>query len=126
MVMLDIEKYDHWIKENVKNPKRQCEQITLKMKKTFPELIRVRGFYCPFLETKMQHWWLKTKEGNIIDPTKEQFSSNRYFHYEEWKEGDKEPTGKCLNCGEYCYDSNQCCSKKCYKEFVESLNCNKF
>jgi len=31
------------------------------------------------------------------------------------------PTGKCPNCGEYCYDGGDCCSERCHKEYVSYL-----
>jgi hypothetical protein len=117
-----IEKYKQWIKENVKDPQGRCEETTIEMKKAFPELIRVRGFYYCTLEGKREHWWLKTEHDDIIDPTRAQFMSAGYGDYKEWSEEQAEPTDKCLNCGGYCYDGRQCCCDSCYKEFVQSLN----
>lgn len=81
-----MHKYRKWIKENVPTYcVCMCEKATLKMQKTFPELIRVKGFYhCPKWG-KSAHWWLKTTAGTIVDPTISQFLPNG--HYEEWKEG---------------------------------------
>lgn len=38
--------------------------------------------------------------------------------YEPLNESDPEPTGKCPNCGAYCYDSGTCCSEECDREYA--------
>lgn len=113
--------YEKWIEEHVKNPRAQCEEITRNMQNAFPELTRIRGFYCCLGWRKSEHWWLQDKDGNIVDPTKSQFRSQGGGEYEGWSEGAKEPTRKCLNCGGYSYDYKQCCCDSCYKEFLLSL-----
>lgn len=34
------------------------------------------------------------------------------------------PTGKCPNCGNFCYEGNYLCSGKCTKEYMTYLNSN--
>lgn len=124
-----IEEYFDWIKQYIiaKNGDiiNKCEQATKLMKKKFPELVRVRGhviIQVPLTGAirKCQHWWLKTSDNIIIDPTRLQFVN--ILGYEEWDESKPEPTGKCPNCGEFCYNGDFCCSEQCHNEFVSSLN----
>ena len=115
------EKYEKWIKENVTKPRLQCAEYTLKMQKQFPELKRIRGHY--FCDREHPHWWLIDEDDNIIDPTIVQFPSIDGI-YIPWDETQKEPIGKCLNCGELIYDciiSSQICSKICEISFLKSL-----
>lgn len=114
-------KYVAWIARRVPNrltAQGQCELISAEMAEAFPELTRVRGhYYCPYWGERA-HWWLKTDEGQIIDPTCSQFPSDGNGEYVEWNEGDPEPTGKCPNCGEFCFDGGTCCSESCHVEYV--------
>lgn len=113
-------RYREWINKNVKEVLGTCAEITDKMNKEFPELRRVRGHYFCTVLGNREHWWLVDECGEIIDPTVGQFPSLGSGVYREWKEGDKEPTGKCINCGEYTFDSEQICSEICLLE-VEKL-----
>jgi len=115
--------YQNWIDKNVEIPQNNCESYSQDMLDTFPELIRVRGHYDEPCIGKRPHWWLKTKDGLIVDPTAEQFSGPKlYYFYEEWDESQPEPTGKCPNCGGYCYDGLYVCSDKCEKEYSDYIN----
>ena len=108
--------YENWIAVNVKDTYGNCVFVTLQMQKAFPSLIRVRGHYhCP-VWGKRPHWWLKTDSGEIVDPTASQFPSQGGGRYVEWVEGSEEPTGKCLNCGDYVYRFSTHCSEKCEQE----------
>jgi hypothetical protein len=113
--------YRQWINENVKEAYGKCVETTLAMTKAFPELIRVRGHYqCP-LDGKRPHWWLKTSDGGIVDPTASQFSSGGVMgEYEGWVEGSPEPTGKCMNCGGYCYNNSNFCTQKCLNSLSDA------
>ncbi len=117
------QKYQTWIDSyNQKFPdfRGTCELSTNYMLETFPELVRVRGFVHHVLSVKpSEHWWLEDVTGNIIDPTAKQFVC--IIKYEKWDEKQDEPTGKCLNCGNYCYHGQSTCSKRCTKEFKTSL-----
>lgn len=107
-------KYSQWIKENYLNGGYgQCEEATQKMIEAFPELTRVRGHYYCIYWGKRAHWWCKTKDNIIIDPTVGQFPSNGDGYYEEWDETKDEPTGICMNCGDYCYEGRYFCSNRC-------------
>ena len=66
------------------------------------------------------HWWLQTKEGEIIDPTAIQFPTKGHGVYDPWDETQKAPTGMCPNCGEYCYDGIHV-HEECHEAFTASL-----
>ena len=119
-----MSKYDKWITENVPDETYgKCETITGQMNIVFPELKKVRGFYkCPVWGDR-EHWWLTTQDGTIVDPTVKQFPSHMIdVEYEPWVEGSPEPTGKCPNCGDYCFDHEFCCSDSCKAEYTAYLN----
>lgn len=98
----------------------QCEVQSKAMKEFFPELKLVRGHFDDAIRGKCEHWWLTDEQGNIIDPTRIQFCP--VGEYIPWDESAPEPTGKCPNCGEYCYHGNGTCSDKCSKEYLSYLN----
>lgn len=98
-------KYADWIKEHGTSEKL-CAEKTLEMQAVFPELRRVRGWY-----SGEPHWWLVDPSGNIVDPTREQFSYEGT--YVERDESEPEPTGKCFECGSYCYDGADFCCASC-------------
>ncbi len=124
-----IKKYKDWIETwlTSNNPYGKCAEATLSMQKEFPELIRVRGHYYDAIWGEREHWWLKTKDGEIVDPTAAQFPTKGILgDYEEWEEGREEPIGKCMNCGEYCFESkggsHHACSKRCHRILIRSFN----
>jgi hypothetical protein len=114
------EKYFIWISENYPTPESailQCESATKKMVKQFPELKRVRGMIHVrephgLNPTKSPHWWLVTPDGKIIDPVIHQYPLG-IIKYIPLDESLGTPTGKCMNCGDFCYNNNIVCSKKC-------------
>ena len=115
--------YQAWIHEHYPtsdSARSQCAVATSAMVVAFPELIRVRGWY-----SGIEHWWCKTDSGEIIDPTAHQFPDMGLSVYAEFREGvDPEPIGKCLNCGEYCWEwspSHCTCSTECERSFMASL-----
>ena len=110
--------YQDWI-DQVPETYGTCEEVTKEMQKEFPELRRVRGHYFCWTWGEREHWWLVDEINDcIIDPTKDQFPSKGTGTYEEWN--GPEPTGKCPNCGEYCYDGEQV-HEYCHDEFMRSL-----
>jgi len=112
-----VAKYVDWIDQHVKSYSdawAKCAEVTLAMAAAFPELQRVRGHYHCLAWGARAHWWLKTKEGVIVDPTVKQFPSCAAPGvYKAHVEGAPEPTGLCMNCGEYCYDHAHACCKVC-------------
>ncbi len=100
----------------------QCAEITQALVEAFPEFRRVRGHvFDPVVGQRYPHWWCE-KDGVVLDPTKHQFPATAYgvaLHYEEHV--GPEPTGKCPNCGGYCYDGKPLCSDTCEREYQAYL-----
>ena len=90
------------------------------MIKQFPELKLIRGHYFCMVWGERMHWWLQTLADDIIDPTVIQFPTKGNGVYEPWDETQKQPTGKCPNCGEYCYDGVHV-HEECREAFSASL-----
>jgi len=116
-----MNKYEQWIKDNVTETYGKCSEVTLRMQKAFPELIRVRGHYYCYAWGEREHWWL-TLDEKIIDPTSSQFPSKGFGDYIPWDESQPEPTGKCPNCGEYCYEGRTLCSEDCEISYMAYIN----
>lgn len=116
--MIDI--YREWIAQNVPAEcTGMCKEFCNKMLAEFPELKLVRGHvYLPKCDEAWPHWWLLSDD-EIVDPTISQFPS--MILYEPHDENEPEPTGRCLNCGEYCYNGRDCCSDDCFTSFRWSL-----
>ena len=115
------EEYSKWIDNYLatNNPFGKCDSATDEMIKQFPELRKVRGHYYCHLWGQRGHWWLVCPDGNIVDPTAQQFPSIGFGVYEEWQEGEKEPTGICMQCGGYCFDGNAACSAECERKLAQ-------
>lgn len=111
--------YQTWIAVHVTGDGYgQCAEATEQMQAAFPTLTRVRGhYYCPFWGER-EHWWLVDPAGQIVDPTAAQFPSRGSGVYVPRDETQPEPTGRCPNCGEYCYDGATCCSENCHLEYA--------
>lgn len=123
-------KYIQWIIDNVPQKPSdvygKCKLWCDKMIEVFPELILTRGHFHCTEWGKREHWWLVTTNGNIIDPTIQQFPSYIFATsdcYEVWDESKPEPVGKCLNCGSYVFPprTHHCCDE-CEKENLKYLN----
>jgi hypothetical protein len=111
--------YAEWIKENVPETRGTCREVTRDMLKAFPHLRRVRGHYHCWIWGEREHWWL-VNGGEIIDPTVDQFPSRGQGTYVELPEDAQTPTGRCPNCGDYCFDGEQV-HEHCHDEFLRSL-----
>ena len=115
--------YEAWIVAHVpENSAGRCAEITQEMVAAFPELTRVRGHFNDAVWGRRAHWWLVDRDGSIVDPTAAQFPCKGVGFYEPWPEGTEEPTGKCLNCGEYAYGHQTFCSKICEIETTAEMN----
>ena len=110
-------KYSEWIAENrPDDPWGTCEGVTRRMAEAFPELRRVRGHYvCP-VQGRLPHWWMLAPDGQVIDPTRDQFASPEDGAYEEHV--GPEPTGRCLNCDALLYGDARVCNDDCAREFI--------
>ena len=118
-------KYIRWIRENIRDytdAYAKCREVSQRMQQAFPELKLVRGHYhCPHVG-EYPHWWLIDPSNRIIDPTALQFPSKGVGQYEPWPDNKPEPTGKCINCGDYTYNGDGACSESCYLAIVASLS----
>lgn len=97
-----------------------CAGATEQMVAAFPELRRVRGHVGHTAGRAYEpHWWCVDPNGNIVDPTREQFFEPRVgwteIHYEEFDESLAHmlPTGKCMNCGGHLYYHARFCNETC-------------
>lgn len=122
-------KYLVWISDYVAKQsflRGMCRSACDKMLQVFPELKLVRGWAGGHLSTKDDvlldpgdgHWWLETESGEIIDPTAGQFlGAVVYVAFDETKASEL-PTGKCMNCGDYCYGKRKyICSDECEEDY---------
>ena len=118
-----ITKYQQWIAENVDgNGYGQCLEVTLQMQHAFPELQRIKGHYYCAIWGERCHWWLQTADGEVVDPTAMQFPSKGTGVYVPLCSDEPEPIGRCVNCGEYCYNDPNFCSSSCELSAVSFLN----
>lgn len=97
--------------------KKMCEDLIEKDS----SLKLVRGhYYCPIWNSNEQHWWVINSNGDIVDPTKDQFPSKGNGFYEEFN-----GVYQCSECGkdileeEADFESNYVfCSYQCHGRFV--------
>lgn len=123
--MSDLDKYSQWIADYNGSIYRRCKEVSTEMKQAFPELIIVRGLVSIVESSKtFQHQWLIAPDGTIIDPTANQWI--RIIEYIPIDESDPRniPTGRCMNCGEWCFGRYDTCSEKCETEVFKYLNEN--
>ena len=71
------QKYNQWVLKNfptAESALNKCHKACIEMKKEFPELILTNGEVQVGIEKDMRtHWWLKTVNDEIIDPTAHQY-----------------------------------------------------
>lgn len=122
------QEHKNWITHNVKgNTYGRCDELTTAMKQYFPNLRKVRGFYhCP-VWGRRTHWWLESPDGQIIDPSSQQFPSRGYGEYQEVADKDLSelvPVGRCMECMADVYENFEICgfcSIECHDAFATSL-----
>jgi hypothetical protein len=98
----------------------KCKEMSEALIADNPNLTLVRGYYmCPFWG-EQPHWWVKDKDGTIIDPTKDQFPSKGRAEYVEF-----DGNIACSECGKSIkeedadIDGNYAfCSYDCHARFV--------
>ena len=95
-----------------------CYTSCRQLMEMHPELVLVRGHYLDPDWGSQEHWWCQTPEGEIVDPTKEQFPSMGMGVYKPWDESQDEPTGLCPDCGGYCYEGSDFCSEECERAYT--------
>ena len=99
----------------------KCKEMCEKLVRDNPELTMVRGFYwCPIWNKDEPHWWCKDKQGNIVDPTVNQFPSKGVGYYTEF-----DGFITCEMCGKRVpedeaqfYGNYACCSYNCMVRMV--------
>ena len=116
-----MDQYNAWIQEYIKctegNVLGKCAAAVLEMVEAFPELKKIRGHVAipdPDSATGFRmwpHWWCVSPTEERVDPTASQFPI--ILFYEEWNDAKPEPTGKCGNCGEYCFNGDNFCCSHC-------------
>jgi hypothetical protein len=94
----------------------KCKELSEQLVATDPTLTLVRGYYHCWTWGKQPHWWCKTHDGTIIDPSRLQFPSRGLGDYEEFT-GEVE----CEYCGKsvleenaYLVEQHVYCSGRCY------------
>jgi len=121
--------YTSWIERHVRRRgvdrlDGTCQEMSEVMKREFPELTVVRGHVFIIgphgTNHRTGHWWLTDPEGCVVDPTALQFCE--ILEYDPWDEAQDEPTGKCPNCGGYCFNGASLCTPKCEQEYIAYLN----
>lgn len=108
-----MSKYAQWIDDYQGEVCGMCASLSQQMVDAFPELKRVRGHYIDPLWGPREHWWCVAPDGSIVDPTASQFPTKGGGTYVPHVEGSPEPTGKCLDCGGYCFNGDTFCSPEC-------------
>lgn len=123
------ENYAKWIQDYVQRNKGivrgDCARATAAMAAAFPELQRVPGYVKT--PATVEHWWLETPTGEVVDPTASQF--DQVLEYVPWKAGDRVKVGTCMTCGADILMPVQSpneilkipytCSPKCQEELVD-------
>ena len=122
------EKYSSWINSWTSQYKGvvrgRCRPVSEAMVNDFPELKLSRGFVMTRGGVEFEHWWCVTPDGDVVDPTVSQFDPYHgvldYSEYDISVHG-KEPCGRCINCGDYCYDNSYACGPACLDELTASF-----
>ncbi len=73
--------YATWIKLEVEGDGYgKCVEVVEVMHETFPELTpRFGFFFAPHPWGRRHHWWLRTPDGKIVDPTGKQHPNGETF-----------------------------------------------
>jgi len=95
-----------------------CRQASEEAAKKDASLRVVRGYYHCWEWGRQPHWWCVRENGEIVDPTKNQFPSLGNAEYEEFDEW-----FKCSECGKsireedgiihgnYIFCCDRCCCR---------------
>lgn len=97
----------------------KCKEMSEALIAENPTLRLVRGHYYDGLWGKQGHWWCVDPEGNIIDPTKDQFPSKgqgSYVEFDGWYRC--EECDKRVHESKAYFDSHVFCSERCFKRCV--------
>lgn len=99
----------------------RCKDLAESLCTKNKSLTLVRGYYyCPIWGVESQHWWCKDVDGNIVDPSAEQFPSEGAGKYTEFN-----GVVVCPECGKHLPDENAkfyssfaFCSSACIWKFL--------
>jgi len=98
----------------------KCREMSEALIKDDPSLALVRGHYWDADWGPQEHWWCIKPNGEIVDPTKDQFPSKGNGLYEEFS-----GICTCEQCGtevaeaDVCMVGNYpCCSSECGMRLV--------
>lgn len=99
----------------------KCREMSEAACAADPSLRLVRGHYfCPIWNTEEQHWWTVRPDGQIFDPTKDQFPSKGMGIYTEFN-----GVVECAECGKEVLEKDAridgrytFCSTRCNMRFV--------
>jgi hypothetical protein len=124
-----MNKYDVWINThyNRETSYGQCKSAAELMKNEFPELTVTNGFIEDAMWGQREHWWLKTPDGEVVDPTRSQFTCVlSYTEVDGSHPSRNYERGTCANCGEHYYigkdyDDRTVCSSRCWKAYASYL-----
>jgi hypothetical protein len=123
---MNSKKYADWINQNYPT-KESCIGKAIeareRMQADFPELILTTGYVldAQVWNSRRQHWWFKTLEGEMVDPTINIFENSfDYLEVDEFDPIRDTRTSKCRNCFiSYfvsCENNHLLCGEKCYQE----------
>ena len=123
-----------WIDSNLSRDPTDCQGRCREFSEAlccqFPELIMIRGHvkWAFNEEDRIRypegypHWWCEDENGVVYDPTCPQFVLVTGLEYIPWDNSLDEPTGKCPNCGKYCYNGSYLCCSACEVEYMAYIN----
>lgn len=111
----------NWLKDN--RAYANCLVAVEAMAEAFPELTKVPG-HVETVWGRRAHWWLKTPDGEVIDPTVSQFPGSA-VEYDPWEPGSECLVGKCFNCGEEIWEPVQDITKPPPHKSICSPECNR-
>lgn len=128
-------RYRKWIDDNYPADmfvRGLCREACEKMHAEFPELRIACGVVFvplfPAKDSEQEHWWLVDGNGDVVDPTRQQFPG--FIQYNE--AGADDPRRKyhratCANCGERYlitpeWSDGTVCSQQCYTQYAAYLS----
>lgn len=109
------------IKSDYEKYRGKCKIFSEQAVADDPTLRLVRGYYyCLFSNKKEAHWWTVKPDGEIYDPTKNQFLSKGMGEYEEF-----DGMVECDQCGkriaeEVAFTDGRFgfCSGRCHGKYI--------
>lgn len=101
----------------------KCAEATEAMMAAFPgQLRRVRGWVEDLGWGRRAHWWCVNAEGEIVDPTRRQFTFLHMYEPHDESTGDPPEPRVCMNCGVEHFGPFDLCSHKCEQSYLAYLN----